>query len=183
MAALVAGVAGMAGAVAGGVGAVIGARVGANKAIRAVELQVRGQADAEHRHWIRQQRQVVLMEALDRIYEIHAAFGQARADYQVGRPVEVDRFDRLQQDLDAFARLVGRLGVWGLQELREVGRELHSKAAATYRALIVWHEARKAGLDDETPSVAFWDLRGELLDPLNTFIVLSNEAICEAPAG
>ncbi|MGI5427933.1 hypothetical protein [Streptomyces sp. CA-179760] len=61
VAALIAGLAGMAGAlggaVAGAVGAVRGAKVGAEKTAEATRQQVKDQALAEHGHWLREQRQ------------------------------------------------------------------------------------------------------------------------------
>ncbi|MFF9025159.1 hypothetical protein [Streptomyces eurythermus] len=60
MAALIAGLAGTAGALGGalvgGVAAVRGARIGAEKAAEAARQQVQDQALADHNHWLRQQR-------------------------------------------------------------------------------------------------------------------------------
>lgn len=60
IAALVAGVTGMVGAlggaVAGGVAAVRGARIGAERTAEATRQQVQDQAAAEHGHWLREQR-------------------------------------------------------------------------------------------------------------------------------
>ncbi|MFF8448625.1 hypothetical protein ACF06Q_13085 [Streptomyces leeuwenhoekii] len=60
VAAFVAGIAGMVGAlggaVAGGIAAVRGARIGAEKTAEATRQAVRDQATAEHGHWLRGQR-------------------------------------------------------------------------------------------------------------------------------
>jgi hypothetical protein len=61
VAALIAGLAGMAGAlggaVAGGMAAVRGAKIGAENAADVARQQTKDQATVEHQHWIREQRQ------------------------------------------------------------------------------------------------------------------------------
>lgn len=56
LAAVIAGAFGLVGAAVGGAAAAWGARVGAEKTALATRQQVRDQAEAEHAHWLRQQR-------------------------------------------------------------------------------------------------------------------------------
>ncbi|MEU2606607.1 hypothetical protein [Streptomyces albus] len=56
VAAVVAGLAGFAGAIAGGMAAIRGARIGAETSARALRQQVQDQADSEHARWLREQR-------------------------------------------------------------------------------------------------------------------------------
>ncbi|MFG2651260.1 hypothetical protein [Streptomyces sp. NPDC048436] len=56
IAAIVTGAFGLVGVAIGGAAAAWGARTGAERTARATHQQVRDQADAEHAHWLRQQR-------------------------------------------------------------------------------------------------------------------------------
>ncbi|WP_158933502.1 hypothetical protein [Streptomyces sp. NRRL S-1868] len=136
VAALIAGLAGMAGAlggaVAGAIGAVRGARVGAEKTAEATRQQVRDQAKAEHGHWLRQQRQAAYSAF------IVATQGVERAADAVLRstpsPRWRDEVESLVQRMEELNDVASQVSVLGPESMiaktKQVGRGILRLRAA-----------------------------------------------------
>lgn len=115
MAALIAGLTGMAGAlggaVAGAIGAVRGAKVGAERTAEATRQQVQDQAVAEHSHWLRQQRQtaysafIAANQAAER-----AAEAAMNGTYDPQARDSLEALDRARNDLNDISSQVFVLG-------------------------------------------------------------------------
>ncbi|TLQ43423.1 hypothetical protein [Streptomyces marianii] len=102
MAAFIAGMAGMVGALGGalvgGVAAVRGARIGAEKAAEAVRQQVQDQASVDHDHWLRQQRleaYTMLLGAYDAHAPVAHRASQKVADVSPGEDLPDAEFEEM----------------------------------------------------------------------------------------
>ncbi|MFF9808639.1 hypothetical protein ACF1G5_26600 [Streptomyces coeruleorubidus] len=117
VAAAFAGVAGLVGAVVGGFVTAYGARVGAQKSLEAVSLQVQHQSAAEHNKWVRDQRRqayTLLLEAYLQYGKSVAACGRF-IEKHAEVPTEVMK--KCSDDTDALVAVSGHVDLWGPQEL------------------------------------------------------------------
>nr|WP_167532254.1 hypothetical protein [Streptomyces collinus] len=139
VAAFVAGIAGMVGAlggaVAGGVAAVRGARIGAEKTAEATRQAVHDQAAAEHGHWLREQRRdafASFITAAQVVTDASKAVTSMQHDQLIA-------FNESIQDLAKISSLITLMGPE--QAITAAGRVLG--AAESFRRCM-WEESRIA---------------------------------------
>lgn len=135
LAGLLAGIAGLIGTGVGGLATAYGARIGADKTLEAAHAQVEAQSDAEHDHWVREQRRQACSDIVD-------AYGTFMLSLNRVTDQVWDRVQPTDSDLEAVKNdarnfyLAGeRLSLWGPDELvarfrpiRTAVEDLHSLA-------------------------------------------------------
>ncbi|WP_328544410.1 hypothetical protein [Streptomyces europaeiscabiei] len=158
-AALIAGLAGTAGAIAGAVvgavAAVRGARIGAEKAAETARLQVQDQASIDHEHWLRQQRIEAYSEFLTVYDDSTVVAGRTRKKIVEMEPAA----GQPEEDLRELKEIVHRLRQVR-QRVKLVGPEtIHTRATALedsvqdyYIDLEVVAEAKASG-DPDAPQM------------------------------
>ncbi|MGC9538051.1 hypothetical protein [Streptomyces sp. UG1] len=165
-AALIAGLAGLVGAlggaIVGAVAAVRGARIGAEQAAETARQQVRDQASVDHDHWLRQQR----LEAYTRFL---AGYDDCTKVMQRIRRQILDmsaEADPPEQDFDEVAAAVNALRRLR-QSVKLVGPDsIHSRAVALEDAVWDYHAALQdlaeavAGADPVTDQVREEEYQG-----------------------
>ncbi|MEU6340665.1 hypothetical protein ABZ883_06910 [Streptomyces sp. NPDC046977] len=137
MAALIAGVAGMVGAlggaVAGGIAAVRGARIGAERTAEATRQQVQDQAAAEHGHWLREQRRDAYASFIAATQAVtDAAKAVTAMEYE-----QLMGFNRSVQELVKVSSLITLMGPESM--VSAAGRTIY--AAEAFRQAM-WDESR-----------------------------------------
>ncbi|MFE3549961.1 hypothetical protein ACFXN2_14925 [Streptomyces kronopolitis] len=143
-AALIAGVAGMigalGGAIAGAIGAVRGARVGAERTAEATRQQVRDQATAEHGHWLRQQRQAAYSSFIAANQATERA-AQAALVGEPGRRTQWDAdFEAFKQSIEELNDVASQISVLGPDSMiRASGRIFRDAACLTMQLADVRH--------------------------------------------
>ncbi|MEU6301690.1 hypothetical protein [Streptomyces chartreusis] len=148
LAAVVAGVVGMVGAlggsIAGGIGAVRGARIGAERTASALLQQTQDQADIEHRHWAREQRRLACTQIMD----LYSASNRARAMCvgALARGQVPGDEEHLEQDRAALALASAgnHLKLWGPPQLSDAADDLVLRASTASYLLKHWIEAVQA---------------------------------------
>jgi hypothetical protein len=128
VAVLIAGLAGMAGAlggaVAGAIGAVRGARIGAEKTAETTRQQVKDQAMVEHGHWLRQQRQAAYSAFIAATQEVEAAADAAMVSTP-GSQSQTKR-DALREEIHKLNDASSQVTVLGPESMIEAaGRVFH----------------------------------------------------------
>lgn len=155
MAALLAGVGALIGSLLGALAAWRGATTGAKKAVEAAQVQVTGQAEAEHRHWAREQRKVSWMAALKNAQLVvtelndmaqHLARGQEPPDEYAATIVPV---------MPELGNAVVELSVWGPEEGASACADLHTKLYEQIKAVGRWREAVSEGREASREQSAY----------------------------
>lgn len=176
-AALAAGGFGLIGALAAAGAAMWGARTGATKALEATYAQVTGQELAEHRHWVREQRMLALMETVDLLTAIDAALSLAWVKLLMGETLAAERHEEFDVAHRALMRCVFRLGVWGPAEGRVVAQEVHRLGSRIAEAWILWEAALDSGHPTDALQEDFRVRRAALNAPWAEFLNLAGRAL------
>lgn len=140
IAALIAGIAGTAGAlggaVAGAIGAVRGARAGAETTAEATRQQVRDQAAVEHSHWLRQQRQAAYSAfiAASQVAQRAAEAAMRDAPGLPGR----DEIQALGEAIETLSHVSSQVSVLGPENMIAMSGQV-------FRGLFILRAALDAG--------------------------------------
>ncbi|MGW5284644.1 hypothetical protein ACWERI_35260 [Streptomyces collinus] len=127
IAAVLAGVAGLVGAGIGGLTTAYGARVGAQKSIEAVQVQVDRQAASEHEHWVRDQRKQVCNDIATAWTAFFYTSAPCMGNVASRQPVTDEQLTALDTAYQAVAVACHQLIMWGPDDLT-VSAELLSRA-------------------------------------------------------
>ncbi|WP_158727313.1 hypothetical protein [Streptomyces sp. NRRL S-31] len=150
VAAVVAGLAGTMGALAGAMAGVRGARLGALKAVEAARLQVEDQAQAEHRHWVREQRRQAYTRTSHLYVEVlHNLRACADALSQGQRDLAAERQALTNRAVIDLQIAVFDLRLWGPPEIVAVAKDLRRSANRAFDVLVRWRDAVASDQDCE----------------------------------
>lgn len=182
--ALIAGAAGLAGAVIGGYFAKQGAVAGAKASADAIARQVKQQGRNEVAHWIRQERR----NAYDEVLRAYGAFANALAAYRVA--IENDQpLEETRRQAGAARNLLfiasSSTHLFGPEDVWAAVRNLRDQAHENVVAHDVYAHQRQAGggpgLEEATVSLA--EARESMTQLLVTFSQRSRETLLSEPNG
>ncbi|MFG2889297.1 hypothetical protein [Streptomyces sp. NPDC048248] len=180
IAAVIAGVAGMVGALGGaatgGLAAVRGARIGAEKTSAALLKQTQDQAEIEHRHWAREHRRQACSQLMEQYAGMLGALALAQKALWNGELLPAEEHQAIDALKVAMAPVSRQLDLWGPPELRDAVDELMDKvmiaaflvkewahAVETSAVDIAAHEARYQHFDTGPAYNSFVATAGEVL--------------------
>ncbi|MFF7240457.1 hypothetical protein [Streptomyces collinus] len=138
VAAAFAGVVGLVGAALGGLATAYGARIGANKSIEAVTLQVNRQSEVEHLHWLREQRRQACVSFIDAFLTVTKSVAACAQSHTASDDVYSDLLEALSNDHDALLMRREHLELWGPHELVDSARGITSATASMRDVLREW---------------------------------------------
>ncbi|MFF4040670.1 hypothetical protein [Streptomyces sp. NPDC001816] len=144
-AAVFAGVAGLIGAGIGGLATAYGARIGAQKSIEAVGLQVQRQSAAEHGHWVREQRREVCVSFIDAFVRYAKGLVDCSKFVNTRTVVPSDTAADLSDSRNSLIILRGHLQLWGPQAVVDAAFALTDAVRATYDWVEEWYEILESG--------------------------------------
>jgi membrane protease subunit (stomatin/prohibitin family) len=145
IAAAFAGVAGLVGAGIGGLATAYGARVGAQKALQAVQMQVQQQAAAEHSHWLRDQRRQVCSDITAAWAQVVMPSARCLSRIEQGQAIHDDTLHALGSHIDALADACAPIPLWGPDHLIARTTELREASSDFAIAIARWNDVREAG--------------------------------------
>jgi hypothetical protein len=180
VAAVIAGVAGMVGAlggaVAGGIAAVRGARIGAEKTSAALLKQTQDQAEIEHRHWAREHRRSACSQLMEHYSELTAALALSVGALGRGELPTDEHHQTVDALSVSMAPVSRQLDLWGPPELRSAVGELMATVMAAVYLMKEWAEA----VETSAPDIAVRQARYEHLEigpAYNSFVVIAGEVL------
>ncbi|MEV1061762.1 hypothetical protein [Streptomyces sp. NPDC050263] len=138
IAAVLAGVAGLAGAGIGGLATAYGARIGAQKSMEAVQVQVRKQSEAEHLHWAREQRRQTCIALTDTFGLFARSVVSCNAFIYDRRPLPLEEIDRITAEAQSLVIQRGHVELWGPLPLTEAATALTDAAEELRRSTQQW---------------------------------------------
>ena len=182
LSALIAGIAGMVGAlggaVAGGIAAVRGARIGAEKALDAVKIQVREQADAEHRHWVRQQRHQTCSLILQKMTQLFDSLSDVSIEIQQGQfSLPSDKLTEAGETAKELLYEARSLLFWGPESVGIAAMSLASKGASAFTALNSYAESFIDDHNLEANGSAAQESFDELRSAYVSFLSVARDAL------
>lgn len=139
VAALIAGLVGMAGAIVGalvgGKWAVRGARIGGEKAVEAARLQVLGQASAGQLQWVRDRRHQAYANLIDAQVAVMDMLRQAAPGVRRGGSLSDDVLGELPSRILALESCTSQLAFWGPEQTTHLAQRLTAKTIDAAQAL------------------------------------------------
>jgi hypothetical protein len=177
MAALLAGVGALAGSSLGALAAWRGARIGAQKAVEAVQVQVEGQYQAEHRHWAREERKNSWMAALKAARLAVTALHDMERDLRQGRIPAAGSRSAITDAAPDIATGVVELSVWGPDEGAEACAELHAKIVEQTEAVLAWETAVSQGREATQEQEAYVAADERRIDAYSRFLYSARQCL------
>ncbi|MGX5214852.1 hypothetical protein ACWKT3_40290 [Streptomyces violaceus] len=138
IAAVVAGIAGIVGAGIGGFATAYGARIGAQKSMEAVQIQVQRQSAAEHEHWVRDHRRQVCTEITDAYAQCVPAVTQCFQQMDDQDAVSPELMDSLGNAVDDLITIRGHVQLWGPRELEDAAFQLTTALNELREKIELW---------------------------------------------
>ncbi|MFD8369236.1 hypothetical protein ACFV2Z_00450 [Streptomyces sp. NPDC059688] len=154
VAAIWAGVAGLVGAGIGGLATAYGARIGAQKSLEAVGLQVEQQAAAEHAHWVREQRRQASFAFAQGFLAYAEAFVRCSGFVTEHSEVPEDQLGNLVEQANNLIILNSHLEAWGPETVVQAATGLTDEVGRTRRWIEDWYEIHQTGNQVEIDSHA-----------------------------
>lgn len=183
VAAVIAGIAGVIGTGVGGLATAYGARIGAQKSMEAVQVQVREQSEAEHSHWVREQRRQACVELTDALGAFAKSVAASWPLVLEGRAVPHERFEALMSQTDSMLLIRGHTQLWGPQPLTDTAHRL-TEVADELRDLIErWQTVTDNGNQDEVRQCQQeWESKVAALKSARAdFVIAARLTLAEAP--
>ncbi|WP_331729695.1 hypothetical protein [Streptomyces platensis] len=137
---LLAGVAGLLGALIGGLAAVRGARIGAETNAAAVRQQVQDGALVAHQQWVRQERQKACLKVMDTYTALNAQVVQRRDQLRGGTALDDASMDAIQQTVMDLVGTCSHLALLGPTAIQITGGVLRDKAVSLADTMRIWNE-------------------------------------------
>ncbi|NEB16192.1 hypothetical protein [Streptomyces coelicoflavus] len=138
IAGVIAGVAGLVGAGIGGLATAYGARIGAQKSMEAVQVQVQRQSTAEHKHWVREQRRQVYTQVADAYADCAKAATRCFERMNERNAIPSDLMESLDSAVDGLTIMRGHIQLWGPPNLEGAVFLLTSEVAALQEEIQRW---------------------------------------------
>lgn len=165
IAAFLTGVAGLIGAGIGGLATAYGARIGAQKSIEAVQVQVERQASSEHEHWVRGQRTQICNEIAAAWNPLLQAAMHCTSYIATGRPFTDAERSEVTTTYQTLSAACHQVILWGPNDLAEAANELDDMALALHNLIYEWRHTLTEG--DETEITAHRAAIEEATDALS----------------
>ncbi|MFF0735779.1 hypothetical protein ACFYVK_29675 [Streptomyces chartreusis] len=138
IAGVIAGIAGLVGAGIGGLATAYGARIGAQKSMEAVQIQVQRQSAAEHEHWVRDHRRHVCTEITDAYAQCVPVVTQCFQRMDEQDAILPELMDSLVSAVDGLITIRGHAQLWGPQELEDAAFLLTSALNDLTEKIKLW---------------------------------------------
>ncbi|MFF3581672.1 hypothetical protein [Streptomyces mirabilis] len=145
IAAALAGVAGLVGAGIGGLATAYGARVGAQKALESVQMQVQQQAAAEHSHWLRDHRRQACSDITVAWTQMVTPVAACLSPIREGEALHDDRLIALEPTADALANACTLTSLWGPDRLIAATSKLREASSDLAIAIARWNAIQETG--------------------------------------
>ncbi|CCA56269.1 hypothetical protein SVEN_2983 [Streptomyces venezuelae ATCC 10712] len=142
VAAAFAGIAGLVGAGLGGLATAYGARIGAQKTIEAVQVQVSQQASVEHEHWVREQRRQACDDIATAWVPFMTTSANCLARVSLGNSPSNEQLSELHQAFVGLAATCAKPPLWGPNELIRAAQDIvattqpFSRSLSTFRGTL-----------------------------------------------
>jgi hypothetical protein len=149
VAAALVGVAGLVGAAIGGLATAYGARIGAQKCIEAVGLQVQQQSAAEHAHWVREQRRQAATAFIDGFVAFAAAYARCSTSICAHAELTDDQARELSQTGNDLTIARGHLELWGPESVVRAADVLNATVDVARNWINEWDEVYQSGDSEE----------------------------------
>ncbi len=177
MAALLAGVGGLVGSSVGALAAWRGARIGAQKAVEAVRVQVKGQSEAEHQHWAREERKTSWMTSLKAARQVTGTLHNVERGLRQGQGPSAEARSTIADEMSTLAAGVVELSVWGPDEGADACGELHTKIFEQVEAVMNWGGAIAQGRDTAREQEAYAVADENRRDAYSLFLYLARRSL------
>ncbi|MGA4958659.1 hypothetical protein [Streptomyces lavendulocolor] len=151
LAVVLAALAGLAGAAIGGYATAYGARIGAQKSIEAVGVQVAQQSEAEHSHWVRENRRQACTDTLDAYVACTMSLVYCRAFMREGAELPAELINDASDKTDILTVIQSHLQLWGPERLVTLSGAMAEAAGELLHAIREW-PAIYTTLDDSARS-------------------------------
>ncbi|WP_327346333.1 hypothetical protein [Streptomyces europaeiscabiei] len=137
--AVIAGLAGLVGAVFGGMTTAYGARVGAQKTIEAVHAQADRQSISEHQQWVREQRRLACVSFIDAFGVYALATSKLSTAIEEGNDIHADSAMEASGAHRALVVAKGHSQLWGPDSLNQAAHRVTRATAQLLSVIGHWH--------------------------------------------